>query len=438
MSGEAFLQFIWKYRLFNQQDVKTTCGRSLSVIAPGEMNMHAGPDFFNAKIRIDAIIWAGNVEIHLRASDWDKHGHQHDPAYNNVILHVVTDDDRPVLNHRGKRIPTLIPDYPQALHSRYQALLTADSWLPCHSFIHHASTVVIRKWLTTLQSERLVQKSLMISKQIDRNGPDWDISLYKILASGFGLPINSLPFEMTAAGIPYELLIGCRDSVADLEGILFGHAGLLNCVIPQGPYASDLSRRHRHYLKKLSGPTVNRHLWKFLRLRPASFPTLRISQFASLVNLRFPLLQTLLDTSSLAGVEQLLKVCASEYWNTHYTMGKDSSEIPKYLGHESIRTLILNAIVPFLFTLGNRKHHIHAINLGTSLLSELEAESNSITKKWINFGLVPKGAFESQALIQLHNAYCKQKRCLECQIGAELISCGKIASCKILPPGDSL
>ncbi len=421
MPGESFLYFIWKYRLFNQQDLKTTCGRSLGVITPGEMNLHAGPDFFNAKIRIDGIIWAGNVEIHLRASDWEEHGHHHDPAYNNVILHVVTHDDRPVLNHLGKRIPTLLLDYPKELQSCYQALLKADSWLPCHPFIHHMSTVVIRKWLTTLQSERLVQKSLMIDTMISRNGPDWDISLYKILASGFGLPINSLPFEMTAAGIPYELLIGCRDSVADLEGILFGQAGFLYDGIPLGPYASDLYQRYLHYSKKLSGPSVNRYLWKFLRLRPASFPTLRISQFASLVNLRFPLLQTLLDTSSLAEVEQLLKVCASEYWNTHYTMGKDSSEIPKYLGHESIRTLIINAIVPFLFTFGNRKQHIHAINLGTSMLSELKAESNSITKKWINFGLVPKGAFESQALIQLHNAYCKPKRCLECKIGAELI-----------------
>ncbi|TFG89226.1 MAG: DUF2851 family protein, partial [Candidatus Atribacteria bacterium] len=258
-------------------------------------------------------------------------------------------------------------------------------------------------------------------KLINRNGPDWDISLYKILASVYGLPINRVPFEMTAAGIPYELLIRCRDSVPDLEGILFGQAGFLNGGILHGPYASDLYRRYCHYSKKLSGPTVNRHLWKFLRLRPASFPTLRISQFAGLVNLRFPLLQTILETSTLAEVEQLLKVSASEYWNTHYTMGKDSSEIPKYLGHESIRTQIINAIVPFLFTLGNRKHHIHAINLGTSLLSELEAESNSIIKKWINFGLVPKGAFESQALIQLHNAYCKQKRCLECQLGAEMI-----------------
>ncbi len=288
MYGEAFLHFIWKNRLFNHLGIKTTCGRSLSIYETGEPNLHSGPDFFNARIRIGALLWAGNVEIHLRSSDWNKHGHQHDPAYNNVILHVVTDDDRSVFNQKGNRIPTLLLDYPQSLRNRYSALLNADSWLPCHAYIHQTSTVVIRKWLSTLMSERIRQKILIISKVISRYGPDWEITLYRTLASGFGLPINSLPFEMTAAGIPYELLMQCRDSIDDLEGILLGQAGFLNSNISLGPYHATCTNDTSNIQKSYRAPSVSRHLWKFLRLRPASFPTLRLSQFASLVNHSIP------------------------------------------------------------------------------------------------------------------------------------------------------
>ncbi|MEN8155396.1 MAG: DUF2851 family protein [Bacteroidota bacterium] len=421
MSREALLQYIWKNRIMDRHPLVTTCGKQLTILSAGDQNVDAGPDFFNAKITIGTITWSGNVEVHNRASDWDRHGHHLDPAYDNVILHVVAKEERSVFNSHGRKIQTLVFEYPLPLFNVYRTLQLEESWLPCHSYIHQTPKTVIRHWLTILQGERLRQKTLITEHLIDRHGLSWDASLYRILASGFGLPINSLPFEMTTAATPYELLLRYRDNPDDLEAILFGRAGFLQRQSGSGPYRSGLCRRYREYAANLPGEDVSRHLWKFLRLRPASFPTLRIAQFASLVHLRFPLLDPILESTSVTPVEQLFRVRASEYWNTHYMFDKCSPESPKYPGHQFIRTLMINAVVPFLFAMGRRKNHIRAIDLGTSLIQEMEAESNQIIKRWSEFGITPEGAFESQALIHLHNVYCKQKRCLDCLIGRDFI-----------------
>jgi hypothetical protein len=421
MFREELLQFAWKTRLFGPHALKTTCGKELFIISQGEQNFHAGPDFFNAKIRIGATVWAGNVEIHCRASDWEKHGHQLDPAYNNVILHVVLKNDTPVINSMGRRIHTLKLEVPSTLPSWYLSLHQDDAWLPCSPYIKRIPRVQMRHWLTQLQTERLEHKTRRITNLLYRNRLDWDASFYTVLASGFGLPINSLPFEMVVSGIPYTILIQYRGNLADLEGILFGQAGFLQPGNMNGSYVDDLYRRYKQYSRLLSGEPVDRHLWKFLRLRPASFPTLRLSQFASLVHQRFSLLETILEINSVASLKQVLRVKASEYWDTHYLFGKCSPESAKFMGHQAILTLIVNTVVPFLFTFGRRNNHPGALQLGNDILQEMEAESNHIIKKWAKFGINPDGAFESQALIQLHNAYCKQKRCLDCQIGAGMI-----------------
>jgi hypothetical protein len=305
----------------------------------------------------------------------------------------------------------------------YESLQRANSWLPCQNHIKKVSLMEMTQWLTRLQGERLEHKTMKIDL-LFRKRPHWEASLYLALASSFGLPVNCLPFEMTASAIPYSLLFRFRDSVEDLEGILFGQAGFLKPGTTSGAYASQLYSRYKKHRGKLTADPVPCHLWKFLRLRPASFPTLRISQFASLVHRRFPLLEPILGAASVTEIEQLLKVHASEYWNTHFLFGKCSPESPKFLGHQAIQTLIINAVVPFLFAFGRRKNHLGAINMGTSILQELKAESNHIIKKWAQLGIESKGAFESQALIQLYNVYCKQKRCLDCQIGTAIIEQG--------------
>ncbi len=421
LGKEELLQFIWRQKLHIKKKLKTTCGKRLEIIRPGDQNFHAGPDFFNGRIRIDRLVWAGNIEMHLHASEWYKHGHHLDPAYNNVILHVVKVHDTDIFNSQNRRIHTLVLDYPDSLLSRHNSLSEADPWLPCRHFINKIPSIHMQHWFSLLQTERMELKTGRISRLLLKKNRGWEETFYMALASGYGLPINTLPFEMMVSGIPLQILLEFRDSITDLEAILFGQAGFLHPDNQHGPYTSDLLDKHREKKALFTSGPVPQHLWKFLRLRPASFPTLRISQFAALVHHRFPLMETILSTQSMVEIDQLLRVQASEYWNNHYVFGKCSPASAKHMGHQSIRTLIINVIVPFLFTFGRLEHKTTCTNGALDILSQLEAESNHIIKKWTNFGLRPHNAFESQALIQLHNAYCKQKRCLDCQIGAGFI-----------------
>ena len=261
------------------------------------------------------------------------------------------------------------------------------------------------------------EKSNRILSLVRHHDRDWERALYFSLGSGFGLPLNSLPFEMTLNRVPYPLILQHRDSVEALEAILFGQAGFLDPATGRGPYASSLYRQFLQHSHVLQLPPLEKHLWKLLRLRPASFPSVRIAQFAFLAHKRFPMLEPLLEARSLAQFEQLLKTRAGEYWNTHYRFGLGSPESVKHLGQEAVRSLLINAIVPFLMAFGKESKDPRVIRQATMMVHELEAESNHIMRKWAALGIVPRNAFESQALIQLHEGYCKQKRCLDCQIG---------------------
>lgn len=421
MAHEEFLHFIWKNRLFENKNLKTTCGKPVEILRTGEPNFHAGPDFFNARIRIDGIVWAGNVEIHVRASDWNRHGHHLDPSFNNVILHVVRDHDCDITNQLQRRIHTLLLRYPVSLESRYQMLKISDQWLPCAYFIRHVPSHYLRQWLGDLHTERMEIKTGRILNIFHQCAQNWEETFYMALASGYGLPINSLPFEMVASSVPLWLLTNHRDSQTDLEAILFGQAGFPGGSGKEGPYLATLREKHRVIMDGSPGKPVSEHLWKFLRLRPASFPTLRISQFASLVRQHFPMLDKVLSCKSVAEMEQILRTGASDYWNTHYLFGKSSPASVKYLGQQAVRTLIINALVPFLMAYGRLQHQQDCMEFAREIIISLEAESNEIIKNWSIFGFKPLNALESQALIQLHNCYCRQRRCLECQIGAMFV-----------------
>jgi hypothetical protein len=418
MIKEDILQFIWEIRMFDQKELKTTCGRDVTILSPGRQNFDAGPDFFNAKIIIGNMIWAGNVEVHKRSSDWEKHGHHLDGSYNNVILHVVVEEDETCLNTLGRKILTLLLPEPAIPLPFQRVLQDQEFWLPCHAHIQTVSNILLKRWLTKLQGERLDRKNSLITNLLFRNKGNWEETLCHVLAYSFGLPLNSLPFQMTISRIPFELLMQNRDSLPMLEALLFGQAGFLNKDHLMGPYDQNLYRSYSAHLTTFQALPVELHLWKFLRLRPASFPTLRISQFASLLHKRLPLLESILDITSVSSAEQFLRVESSTYWDTHYLFGKGSPESRKALGQQTIHTLIINGLVPFLLSYGQTMNHLPAINLGNKLLMETKSEDNQIIKKWAIFGIRPEGAFESQALIQLHNAYCKQKRCLDCPIAA--------------------
>ena len=415
MIKEETLQLIWERGLFRQYELKTTCGKEVSILSAGTKNLNAGPDFFNAKIKIGKMIWAGNVEAHLRGSDWEKHGHHLDGAYNNVVLHVVSKEDSDSFTSLGRRVDTLLLDTEPFCREQEEN----ESWLHCHNHIHTISNVRLRRWLTQLQGERLEGKCQYISSLRFSCNRNWEETLILVLAAAMGQPLNSLPFEMTLKGIPLDILLENRDKLQNIEAILFGQAGFLNEKDLEGPYERDLYKSYSANLNKFRNGPIDRHMWKFLRLRPASFPTLRISQLASLIHTRLPLLESILDTASLPELEQLLRVESSSYWNTHYLFGKNSNELKKVLGPKAILGLIVNGLVPFLFSYGHSMHHETAILLGNKLLLEIEAESNLIIKKWAAHGIKPNGAFESQALIHLHNAYCLRKRCCDCLLGAK-------------------
>jgi Protein of unknown function (DUF2851) len=422
MAPECFIQFIWRHRLFSAKSLRTTCDLELEILNPGEQNVHAGPDFYNARIRLGTMVWAGNVEIHRYASDWYKHGHHLDPAYNNVILHVVGKYDTDVTNTLGRRIHTLIPEYHENVLRRFDVLKRNDSWLPCSEYINMVPKQKLLSWFSTLYKERLAQKCLRIEQLLCISKKYFnDEILYLALASGYGLPINNIPFELLARGIPLHNLADLCDTLFDLEAILYGQSGLLLPAKEMGPYPQALWDRFTELKYSLKERPLPPHLWRFLRLRPPSFPTLRISQFASCFHHCFPLASKILDSDTLAEIEQLFRSPASEYWNTHYVFGKSSPPLTKYPGEQFLTTLMINVIIPYLFSLEKKSRLSKAGIHASEILFQLKAESNQLIKNWGIFGIRPRNAMESQALLQLYHVYCKQKRCLECQIGAEIV-----------------
>lgn len=421
MADEGFIQFIWRHQLLGGKSLSTCCGKKLQVVIPGEHNVHGGPDFLNARIRIDRLLWAGNVEIHRCASDWYRHQHHLDPAYNNVILHVVGDFDTDVYNSLGRRIQTLVPDLPENLCRRYEILRRSENWLACADYLSDVPVRDLTGWFRELHMERIAQKSQLMQQILHESGPELDQGLYRALGLGFGIPLNTTPFDLLTAKAPLTTLLDHQHRPSDLEAILYGLSGMLAPARTKGPYPAALWDRFQELGEYFKVSPVPAHLWKFMRLRPASFPTLRISQFASLIHHRHPLAESLLGSASLGDLEQALRVGASEYWTNHYLFGKVSSPCPKNTGQQFISTLNINIIIPFLTALHDLKF-CGKTHLGTDgLLQNLQAENNQIIKNWSIFGIRAHNAMESQALLQLYYGYCKNRRCLECHIGTEIV-----------------
>lgn len=404
--------------------LKCTCGKTVEIISAGEYNLHAGPDFIGARIKISSLTWIGNVELHVRGSDWEKHGHHLDPAYENVILHVVTEEAVQVYTSSGRSIPVLLLDIPEHMILHHNHIYSNQNWLACHPFILTLPERKFQAWLTRLQEERQAGKTGRIIHYLRNKPCSMEETLHLAVASALGLPANKLPMEMTLSSIPFSLLMESRDSVIDLEAMLYGQSGLLGPWINRNNYPGHLYQRFLQLQNSMLRPPLQSHLWKFLRLRPSSFPTLRLAQLASLINQRYPLFNTIIDTGSRWELEQLLRVKAGEYWDTHYLFGKRSSESKKFIGEQSVNHVILNAIIPFLLSIGQRTSSNKCLQLASYLLSNLKAESNSLIRDWVSYGIKPQNAFESQALLQLYQEYCKKKRCLDCMIGRMLMESG--------------
>ncbi|HBL75320.1 MAG: hypothetical protein A2W90_20535 [Bacteroidetes bacterium GWF2_42_66] len=417
---EDFLHFIWKNRLFSKSNIKTVSGEKLEIISTGTHNFDSGPDFFNAKIRIGNTIWAGNVEIHTKASDWYLHRHNEDDAYNNVILHVVETADREVLVN-GKVLPCLVLNYPAKLKENYLLLLQSEQWIACEDRFRLIDPFEVKFWSGALLSERLLSKTGEIRFILQQNKNDWNETFYQLLARNFGMKTNALPFELLAKATPLNILGKHKNNLFQIEALLFGQSGLLNEELIGDDYFLKLREEYSFLYKKYKLNPIEAHLWKFMRLRPVNFPTIRISQFAQLICKSTALFSKILETESLKTLELFFDVESSEYWANHYRFNKASAKIPKRLGSSAFQNIVINTIAPVLFIYGdiNEKHELK--DRALRFLDELPAESNSIIDGWEKLEIRAKSAFESQALLQLKNGYCKNKKCLDCRIGAKII-----------------
>lgn len=420
---EEFLHHIWENRLFLAEGLKTTAGQQLEIIDPGKRNSNAGPDFFNAKVKMGDTIWAGNIEIHTKASDWNKHNHQHDKAYDNVILHVVEKADEAITRTNGKEIPTFVLQYPEHLSKNYRHLLDAQTWIPCADRFHRIDPIVLQLGFNRLMIERLENKTEEIISRLEQNNNDWNETFYQMLARMFGFKVNAVPFELLAKSLPAGILAKHRNNLFQLEALLFGNAGLLNKQLLGDDYFLQLREEYSFLYKKYRLKPIEEHLWKFLRLRPVNFPTVRIAQLAALIQGKEALFSKILESKNMEQIRALFQVKASDYWDTHYNFNKTSKrKAVKELGDASAQILIINVVVPFLFVYGEKQNQQHLKNRALDLLEQLPAERNSIVKKWSDLGIKARSAFESQSLLQLKNRYCDQKKCLNCQIGVKLVS----------------
>ncbi|MGQ8338737.1 DUF2851 family protein [Sunxiuqinia sp. A32] len=419
--NEAFLQFIWQHRLYYAQNMQTTDGDIIEIIQPGQHNTDSGPDFFNARIKIGETSWAGNVEIHQKASDWNRHQHEKDAAYDNVILHVVQCNDHIVFNSNKEKIATYQFDYPKHLETNYEDLLKSKAWVACGSIIREADLLELKIRFHSLMIERLQQKTSEITDRLAQNNNDWNETFYQFLARNFGFKTNALPFEMLAKAVPLSILGKHKNDLFQLEALLFGTAGLLNQELLGDDYYLALRKEYSYLFKKYKLKPIEAHLWKFLRLRPVNFPSLRIAQFANLIHQSSALFSRLIELTDLKSIQKLFDISASNYWDNHYRFNKTAPIRKKHLGESAFQNIVINTIVPFLFVYGDY-HHVEKLkDLALDYLDSIPPEKNSIISNWEKMGIKASSAFESQALIQLKNCYCNHKKCLNCHLGAKLI-----------------
>ena len=417
---EQLLHYVWKHKIFPLKELKTTTGQQVEVIDTGLANTDAGPDFFNAKLKLDGVLWIGNIEIHERSSDWFKHGHHADAGYNSVILHIASEIDTEISRSNGERIPQIQLICPEAVRTNYKELLETDSYPPCYRIIPSLSPFTAHSWMSALQMERFEQKATLLNERLKRCQGNWEDAFFITLARNFGFGLNGDAFETWAHQLPFRAVDKHRNDLFQIEAIFFGQAGILEDSDGDGYYLR-LKKEYTYLQHKFGLIPMDASLWRFLRLRPANFPHIRIAQLACLYHRAYGLLSRIMETETLQGVRDILKGGTSEYWLTHYTFGGSSPSRPKTLSNTSLDLLIINTVVTFLYAYGLHKGNPVLCARAGSFLEELKAENNYITRMWEQYGMKASNAADSQALIQLKKEYCDKKKCLYCRIGYEYL-----------------
>ncbi len=416
---ESILHYIWFSKLYDKRDLHTTDNEPVEVVHTGTPNSDAGPDFFNAKIKIGNTLWAGNVEIHIKSSDWYKHHHQTDSNYDNVILHVVKEADTDIKQSKGEKIPQLQLNIPQHILNNYGTLVQSQKWISCEDKVSTVDEILIYSFIEKMLIERLKTKTEAIEVLLKDSENNWEQAFYISLARSFGFGLNSDAFERLARKTPLSILAKHKDQIFQLEALLLGQAGFLE-ESQIDDYHNNLKKEYTFLQKKYQLKSLKKADWKYLRLRPDNFPIIRIVQFAQLIHYSNHLFSKIIELKNLKELRQLLQFSVSEYWQKHYSFGKPSTFSRKRMGRNSVDILIINTIVPYLF-LYSLKNNITS-NRALELLKELPPEENNIIRKWKKQGIEVENAGQTQALLHIYKNYCTDKKCFRCTIGHKVLT----------------
>ena len=432
---EKLLQYCWKHRILPEGELRTADGESIEIVDTGLLNTDAGPDFFNARIRIGDRLWAGNVEIHVRRNDWYAHGHDRDAAYDNVILHVVDaqsngpeDADSAIRTREGRILPEVKISVPEEIRANYRELLSEDSYPPCYKIIPNVTPLSMHSWMAALQTERLKQKTEAIAERVSMLKGDWEHAYFITLARSYGFGSNSDALEQWARNMPMTSVAHHRDNLFQIESIFFGQAGMLNIAAVRerlqletaaDEYFQRMQSEYEYLKHKFQMTDKYAPQWKYMRMRPQNFPTIRIAQLARLYYERRTSLSQLIECDTIDKLRKMFHCGVSDYWQTHYTFGHESQPSAKQLSAASISLLMINCAIPMIFAYGRQTGSEALCNRALDLLESLPPENNTITRMWKQVGLESRSAGDTQALIQLKKQYCDRKDCLQCRIGYE-------------------
>ena len=420
---EKLMQYVWKHRLWRSEDMVTNTGKKVRVVDPGLLNTDAGPDFFNAKIEIDGHMWVGNVEMHYRATDWKRHHHDSDKAYDSVILHVVAKDDAPVRRTNGELIPQLVLEVSPQFNADYASLVGATIEVPCATKIKQVPHLTIVEWVEGLAFERLHGKVERIHQLLDSFNGRWEDVCYVTLARNFGFGINNDAFERLARRTPLRLLGKHSDSVLQIEALLFGQAGMLDAQKPgMDSYYNQLCTEYAFLSNKFQLTPMEKESWKLFRIRPQNFPYRRIAMLAQFIEGGFRMMNRILEAEGEKEMRALFEVELSGYWTKHYTFGKPNERATATLSRSSIDIILINTVAPLLYAYGELTGNYEMTDKAIKLLEDLRAESNSIVSHFVAYGIDCPDALTSQALVQLKREYCDARKCIYCKIGHHLLS----------------
>jgi hypothetical protein len=426
---EELLQYLWQHRIFRQHELKTTDGRDVHIISPGMMHHDAGPDFKQAVIRINDIIWAGDVEIHVNGSDWYRHHHQKDEKYTSVILHVVYNADMEIARKDNELIPTLELKHhiPEEILEEYKKLTLSTNNVPCGNSLSSIPSLTLTSIMSAFAVDRLLQRQAQLFRMLKQCSDDWSELTYRTLAINFGFKINSTAFELLAQSLPYKILQRHGNSRLQIYALIFGQAGFLqqmdNSPTTQDEYFTPLCNEYEYLRYKYKLTPIPSGLWNLLRLRPINFPGIRLAQFCELLFSCSDLFNELILNENISNTQNIFSnINPHAYWQTHFQPGKSTRPHPAHLGKDSINLLFINSIAPLLFSFGSFSGDEQLKSKALEILEDIPAESNHITRQFCAYSFPLKSAIYSQALLELYSNFCKKKKCYSCPIGQYIVT----------------